>query len=90
MYPNFQNDLCKVCTSVAASLILPTLAFADHDNEKWNKRDRDEHRWSEHDNDKGRERQIPVVPEANTGWVLIPFVGAVLLFSARQLLRAKG
>ena len=28
-------------------------------------------------------------PEANTGIVLIPFVGAVLVFSAFQLLRGK-
>ena len=32
---------------------------------------------------------IPVVPEAKAGWVLIPFVGAVLIFSWRQLSRAK-
>ena len=27
--------------------------------------------------------------EANAGWVLIPFVGAVLVFSARRFIRAK-
>lgn len=32
---------------------------------------------------------IPAVPEANAGLVLIPFVGAVLLFSSRRLWRAK-
>jgi hypothetical protein len=35
-------------------------------------------------------QQVLVVPEANAGWVLVPFFGAVLLFSARQLFRAKG
>ena len=30
-----------------------------------------------------------VVPEANTGWVLLPFLGVVLLFSAPHLFRAK-
>jgi hypothetical protein len=39
-------------------------------------------------NDKG-ERQIPVVPEANAAWVLIPFLGAVLLYSSRHLFRPK-
>jgi hypothetical protein len=30
-----------------------------------------------------------VVPETNAGWMLVPFFGAVLLFSARQLFRPK-
>jgi hypothetical protein len=34
-------------------------------------------------------RPVPVVPEANPGLVLIPFMGAVLLFSARHIFRAK-
>ena len=34
-------------------------------------------------------RDIPAVPEANTGIVLIPFFGAILLFSAYRLFRAK-
>ena len=32
---------------------------------------------------------IPVVPEANAGWVLIPVMAAVLLFSSRQLWAAR-
>src|SRR5690349_11822826 len=31
----------------------------------------------------------PVVPEANTGIALIPFVGAILLFASRRFLRSK-
>jgi hypothetical protein len=77
----------KVCALVTASIILPVLAYADHDSGKWNKGDKDEHRSGDHDTDKGRDKDVPVVPEANAGWVLIPFFGAVLLFSARQLLR---
>jgi hypothetical protein len=34
-------------------------------------------------------RNISAVPEANAGWVLIPFFGVVLLFSARNLFRGK-
>jgi hypothetical protein len=32
---------------------------------------------------------ISAVPEANTGMVLLPFVGAVLVFSSLHLFRAK-
>jgi hypothetical protein len=31
----------------------------------------------------------PMVPEANAGLVLIPFIGAILLFAARHFLRSK-
>ena len=67
----------KVCALVTAALVLPALAYAD----KGDKGDKSEH--------KGKGSDIPVVPEANTGWVLIPFVGVVLVFSARQLFRKK-
>ena len=72
----------KVCALVAASLILPALAYADRDNDKGNRGrgDNDEH----HGNPR-----ISAVPEANAGWVLVPFFGAVLLFSARHLFRGK-
>jgi hypothetical protein len=79
------NDTRKVCALAAVTLILPALAYAersDHDRDK----DRDSHEQRGGDRD---DRAIPVVPEANAGWVLIPFVGAVLLFSWRQFARAK-
>ena len=51
--------------------------------------DNDEHHGTG-DNDKLQGNQkIPVVPEANAAWVLIPFVGAVLLFSGRNLFRGE-
>jgi len=78
MYLNFS----KVGTLVAASLIIPALAYADHG--KWNKGDNDEHRWGDDDRKNDRDRRWPVVPETNAGWVLAPFFGAVLLFSARH------
>jgi len=64
--------LHKVCALLAATLILPTLAYAQQ-------------------NSQGNQNQgtISPVPEANAGWVLVPFLGVVLLFSARQLFRAK-
>ena len=32
---------------------------------------------------------VPMLPEANAGWTLIPFVGAVLLCSTRRLWAAR-
>jgi hypothetical protein len=82
MYPQFVNRLGKFCAFAVAILILPAMAFAGHDNGKGN---------DFQNNGKGNDSDghISVVPEANTGWVLIPFVGAVLLFSWRQFTRAK-
>jgi hypothetical protein len=77
------NRICKVCALLLATLTLPPLAHTeDRDGRDQNK----EHRWGDHDTDIDRDRKVPVVPEANAGWVLIPFFGAVLLFSSRRLL----
>ena len=96
-YLKLRNGISKVCALSAAILVLPVLAYADHDSGKGNKGDNDGQRWGEkdehrsgdHDTDRDRDRHVPVVPEANAGWVLIPFFGAVLFFSARQFFRAK-
>jgi len=56
------------------------LAYAGTDNGKGNNGQNNGNQYG-HDN-------IPVVPEANAGWVLAPFFGAVLLFSCRQFSRA--
>jgi hypothetical protein len=89
MYLKIHNRISKACALVAATLILPVLAYAGHDNGKGNKGDNDEHRWGDHDTDRGPDKHIPVVPEANAGWVLIPFFGAVLLYSWRSIKSAK-
>jgi hypothetical protein len=81
----FHNAIRKVCALAAVTLILPALAYADRNDDRDNNRDNHEHRGSDRD----RDDHIPVVPEANAGWVLIPFVGAVLLFSWRQFSRVK-
>jgi hypothetical protein len=65
--------------------MLPALAYADRDEDKGNNRDKDEYRGGDRD----RDDHIPAVPEANAGWVLIPFVGAVLLFSWCRFSRAR-
>jgi hypothetical protein len=86
MFPSrLHNHLRKTCALVAVTLILPALAYADRDHNRDNNRDNNEQRGGDRD----RDDHIPVVPEANAGWVLIPFVGAVLLFSWRQFSRAK-
>ena len=50
--------------------------------------DKDEH-WGDKDTKRVRQKDVPVVPEANAGWILVPFFGAVLLYSWRQFSRAK-
>ena len=69
------NHVRKTCALIAAALILPVLAHAQ----------------SAASIRPGPVpvKPVPAVPEANPGLVLIPFVGAVLLFSARHLFRAK-
>jgi hypothetical protein len=87
MKPILLHDhLRKVCALVAVTLILPGLAYAGRDNGKGN----DGQNNGRNDNDKHQgDPRISAVPEANPGIVLIPFVGAVLLFSSLQLLRLK-
>jgi hypothetical protein len=77
------RDLCAV---VAISIALPALTYAkDNQGDKGNKGDKA---------DKGEkggkgDPKVSSVPEANTAWVLLPFIGAVLLFSARHLIPRK-
>jgi hypothetical protein len=81
-YLRLQNPVRKIFALVAATLILPALAYANHDSEKGNKGD--------HDTDKDRDRHISTVPEGGPGMVLlITTVGAILLFSARRSSREK-
>jgi hypothetical protein len=73
--------LRKTWALVAVALILPVLAHAKDGGKK-----------GEHEDNKGNNGhhgKVPVVPAANAGWVLLPFVGAVLLLSWRQLSRVK-
>ena len=78
MYLRSHNRIGKVCALVAATLILPVLAYAQQSGQGG----------SGNNNNQGG-GGVPVVPETNAGWVLVPFFGAVLLFSARQLFRPK-
>src|SRR5438105_664201 len=89
-YHQLHNHVRKVCALVAASLILPTLAYAGHDNDKGSERgDNDEHHGRGDNDEHHGDPRVSAVPEANPGIVLMPFIGAVLLFSSLQLLRLK-
>ena len=70
-------QLSEILAVVAASLILPGLTLAGTDGQN-----------NGNQNGKGDPR-VSSVPEANSGIVLIPFVGAVLLVSWLQLSRMK-
>ena len=74
--------ISRVCALVAAMLILPVFSYAGTDNGKGNG-------GQNPGKQNGKDPSVPVVPEANAVWVLVPFLGAVLLFSARQIFRPK-
>ncbi len=86
VFPRLKSRVRTLSALVAASIVLPALAYAGHDNDKNSDRGKD----GRGDNDERHsEPHVSAVPEANAGWVLIPFFGAVLLFSARNLFRGK-
>ena len=78
MNRGFCKRVGKVCVLVAATSMLPLLAYADKDKGKEDK-----------DRDDRKQQQPPAVPEVNAAWVLVPFVGAVLLLSWRRFSDAK-
>jgi hypothetical protein len=84
-YPRLHNHVRKVCALAVATLILPALAQAGTDNGKGNC---GQNNGNQYGKDKG-DPTVSSVPEANTAWVLVPFMGAVLIFSARHLFREK-
>jgi hypothetical protein len=91
--PRFTSRAAKLCALLAASFVLPLLTFAESDHGKGNSgnqygKGEDKYGKGE-DNGRRGDPRISSVPEANPGIVLIPFVGAVLLFSSIQLLRMK-
>jgi hypothetical protein len=64
-YLNLHNRIHKMCALGAATLILPVVAYADHESGKGNKGDndrqrwgeKDEYRWADHDGDKDKDFQ---------------------------------
>ena len=80
MKRGFYKRVGKVCALVAATSLLPLLAYADKDNDKGK---------GDKDRDDRKHHKDPVVPEVNAAWVLVPVLGAVLLLSYRGFSRAK-
>ena len=111
MKHSFCTRVGKVCALVAATSMLPLLAYADKDKD----RDRDKKEDKDRDDRRNQQpptvpvqpptvpvqppvvieqpptvhQQPPAVPEVNAAWVLVPFVGAVLLLSWRRFSDAK-
>lgn len=87
-YSQFKTRGRNLCAVVAISIALPALAYAKDNQgdkgkgDKGNKADKSEK------GGKG-DPKVSSVPEASTVWVLLPFIGAVLLFSARHLVPRK-
>jgi hypothetical protein len=78
------KQLGKIFALIAATLTLPMLAYiskAGTDNGQGND-------GQNNGKQNGHHQGVPVVPEVNTGWVLVPVAGAVLLLSWRRFSRA--
>jgi hypothetical protein len=83
MYSRFVRRASKICALAAAAAALPIFAYAGTDNGQGNG-------GQNNGNQNGHHKNVPAVPEANAGWVLVPLVGAILLYSSwRQFSRAK-
>jgi predicted MFS family arabinose efflux permease len=79
-----------IVASVALAAVIPAVVYFGLNssaNDNKNAAKGDQQSITMTTNDRGA--PISCVPEANTGLVMIPFVGAVLLFSSLQLLRMK-
>ena len=75
----------KLPALVAVSLMLPALAYADKNDHGRGDNNSHQERGGEHRGDP----RVSSVPEPNTAWVLIPFMGAVLVFGSINLWRRQ-
>jgi hypothetical protein len=82
-------QLRKIFIIVAAGLMLPAITHAKDID--WGKGDKGEKSDKDDRGGKGEkgDPRVSSVPEPSTAWVLLPFVGAVLLFSTRKLFLKK-
>jgi hypothetical protein len=87
--PKLQNNIPKIVAIVAVSSIIPGLALLGTllgtDKGKGNDGQNNGNQYGKG----GGDPVVEAVPEANPGFVLIPFVGAVLIVSSLQVLRFK-
>ncbi|HEX6564820.1 MAG TPA: hypothetical protein VF020_11080 [Chthoniobacterales bacterium] len=78
----FRNNVRRLSTLVAACLVIPAVAYAGSDNGKGNGGQNNGHHH-------GRGKVSSVPDETNTALVLIPVLGALVLFSSVQTLRKR-
>jgi hypothetical protein len=78
MYSLFLKRISKIGALLAATAVLPILAYAGTDNGNGN---------GGTNNGKQKGHPVPAVPEVNTAWVLVPLAGAVLVYSWRRFSR---
>ena len=74
LIPRFHNSIGKACALVAATLILPALAYAQNQNGT---------------TQNGTKQNVSVSDEVNTAWLLVPVLGGIMLYSWRRLSKAK-
>ena len=77
MYSLFLKRISKIGALLAATAVLPILAYAGTDNGNGNG-----------GTNNGKQKGHPV-PEVNTAWVLLPLAGAVLVYSWRRFSRTR-
>jgi hypothetical protein len=82
LHPRLFKQICKIGALLAATLVLPVLAYAGTDNGIGND-------GQNNGQQKRHHKDPPAVPEVNPVWVLLPLSGAVLLLSWRRFSRAK-
>ena len=85
--PQIKNKIGKACALVAAVFTLPALSFAGTDHGSGNDGENNGNQYGR-DKDKG-DPSVASAPEFNSAIVLIPVVGAVLVFSSLQMLRRR-
>ena len=83
LYLRIHNRISKICALIAATLIIPMLAYAGTDHGKGNK-GQNNGKQNGHDKVPTVSNKVPAVPEGGPGIVLlITTIGAILVFSAR-------
>jgi hypothetical protein len=80
MYFLFLKRISKIGALLVAAAVLPTLAYAGTDKGNGN---------GGTNNGKQNGHPVPAVAEVNPAWVLVPFAGAVLVYSWRRFSRTR-
>jgi hypothetical protein len=89
MYMASLKVTTPVISAVVATIVIPSVVYFGLNSS--GKNDTSDAKGANQGTITANHEDVPIstVPEANTGMVLLPFVGAVLVFSSLQLFRAK-